>query len=126
MIQAILGKTLLGTESARQTYPTSFVTSKDDTTIGYRQMGAGLGLILLHGGASASQKHMWLGTMLSDAFTIYNPDRPGRGLSGPFGDSSLSPWHTIFESAKSDGGKKEVLTKGLLITNYLETICPPK
>jgi pimeloyl-ACP methyl ester carboxylesterase len=67
-------------------YVKNFVTSKDGTTIGYRQMGSGPGLILLHGGISSSQYFMKLGTALSDEFTVYIPDRRGRGLSGPFGD----------------------------------------
>ena len=62
------------------TYTTSSVTSRDGTTIGYRQLGNGPGIILLHGGASASQSYMKLGTLLSDAFTIYIPDRRGHGF----------------------------------------------
>ena len=53
---------------------------------GYRQMGTGQSIILLHGGAKGSQTLMQLGTALSDEFTVYIPDRRGRGLSGPFGD----------------------------------------
>ena len=68
-------------------YTKNIVTSKDGTTIGYRQMGSGPGLILLHGGISSSQYFMKLGTALSDEFTVYIPDRRGRGLSGPFGDN---------------------------------------
>jgi len=30
---------------------------------------------------------MKLGKALSDVFTVYIPDRRGRGLSGPFGDN---------------------------------------
>jgi hypothetical protein len=30
---------------------------------------------------------MKLGVALSNAFTVYIPDRRGRGLSGPFGDN---------------------------------------
>ena len=71
----------------RQNYTTGSVTSKDGTTIGYRQLGTGPGIILLHGGASASQSYSKLGAALSDAFTVYIPDRRGRGLSGPFGDN---------------------------------------
>ena len=67
-------------------YTKGFVTSKDGTTIGYRQMGSGPSIILLHGGISSSQYFMKLGTALSDEFTVYIPDRRGRGLSGPFGD----------------------------------------
>lgn len=74
-------------ESANQTYTTSSVTSENGTTIGYRQLGSGPGIILVHAGASASQHFMKLGATLSDAFTVYIPDRRGRGLSGPFGDN---------------------------------------
>jgi Predicted hydrolases or acyltransferases (alpha/beta hydrolase superfamily) len=70
-----------------QKYIKGFVTSKDGTTIGYRQMGSGPGIILLHGGGKASQTLMQLGTELSDEFAVYIPDRRGRGLSGPFGDN---------------------------------------
>lgn len=38
----------------------------------------------------ASQNFMKLGQALADTFTIYIPDRRGRGLSGPFGDYSLA------------------------------------
>lgn len=72
--------------SKKHEYTKGFVTSKDGTTIGYRQMGTGPGIILLHGGAKGSQTLMKLGTALSDEFTVYIPDRRGRGLSGPFGD----------------------------------------
>ena len=68
-----------------QSYATNSVTSKDGTKIGYRQMGSGPGIILLHGGVNASQHFMKLGAALSDAFTVYIPDRRGRGLSGPYG-----------------------------------------
>ncbi|HML04538.1 MAG TPA: alpha/beta hydrolase [Methanobacterium sp.] len=50
-------------------------------------MGSGPGIILLHGGGKASQTLMQLGTTLSDEFTVYIPDRRGRGLSGPFGSN---------------------------------------
>lgn len=50
-------------------------------------MGSGTGLILLHGGISSSQYFMKLGAALSNEFTVYIPDRRGRGLSGPFGDN---------------------------------------
>ena len=67
-------------------YTKGFVTSNDGTTIGYRQMGSGPGIILMHGGANASQHFMTLGTALADSFTVYIPDRRGRGLSGPVGE----------------------------------------
>jgi pimeloyl-ACP methyl ester carboxylesterase len=67
-------------------YATDAVTSADGTTIGYRRLGAGPGVILLHGGMEASQHLMRLAAALSDGFTVYVPDRRGRGLSGPFGE----------------------------------------
>ncbi len=69
-----------------QKYKKNSVTSSDGTTIGYREMGSGPGIVLLHGGVNASQNLMKLGTALSDEFTVHIPDRRGRGMSGPYGD----------------------------------------
>ena len=63
------------------------VISKDGTKIGYRQMGKGPGVILIHGPLSSSQNIMKLGSELSKKFTVYIPDRRGRGMSGPFGSN---------------------------------------
>jgi pimeloyl-ACP methyl ester carboxylesterase len=71
--------------SAQERYRTGFVTSKDGTTIGYRQFGHGPGIVVLHGAAESAQSHMQLAEALSDAYTVYLPDRRGRGLSGPYG-----------------------------------------
>ncbi len=73
--------------NTKQKYTRGSVTSKDGTTIGYRQMGSGPGIIIMHGGISSSQYYMKFGAALSDEFTVYIPDRRGRGLSGPFGDN---------------------------------------
>jgi len=64
----------------------NYITSRDGTTIGYLQLGNGPGVILLHGGMKASQDLMKLAIALSKTFTLYIPDRRGRGLSGPHGD----------------------------------------
>ena len=71
----------------KRPYTTGFTNSKDGTTIGYRQFGRGPGLILAHGGMQGSQNFTKLATALSDVFTLYVPDRRGRGLSGPHGES---------------------------------------
>ena len=68
-------------------YTIHSVTSHDGTKIGYRQIGSGPGLVLVHGSMASSQSFMTLATILSDDFTVYIPDRRGRGLSGPFGDN---------------------------------------
>ena len=67
-------------------FTTSQVTSADGTTIGYRQIGRGPGLVIVHGGARASHHYLRLAEMLSDTYTVYLPDRRGRGLSGPKGE----------------------------------------
>jgi len=61
---------------------TGYVISKDGTSIGYRQFGHGQGIILVHGAMMTSQNFMELGRILSKDFTVYIPDRQGRGLSG--------------------------------------------
>jgi esterase/lipase len=66
-------------------YQKKSVRSKDGTTIGFRQLGQGPGVVILHGGALASQHYMKLGTALAEEFTVYIPDRRGRGMSGPYG-----------------------------------------
>ena len=63
---------------------TGAVISKDGTTIGYRQLGRGPGLVVLHGAMESAQSHMQLAEALADAYTVYLPDRRGRGLSGPY------------------------------------------
>src|SRR5215467_10066128 len=73
------------TAFAPETYTVGYVTSRDGTTIGYRQLGHGPGVVLLHGANESAQSHMRLAELLADAFTLYLPDRRGRGLSGLFG-----------------------------------------
>jgi pimeloyl-ACP methyl ester carboxylesterase len=71
-------------EAAAERYSTGSVVSKDGTIIGYRQVGRGPAVILLHGAMESAQSHMQLAQALADRFTIYLPDRRGRGLSGPY------------------------------------------
>jgi pimeloyl-ACP methyl ester carboxylesterase len=66
-------------------YTIGFVTSRDGTRLGYRQLGHGPGVVLVHGAMESAQSHMQLAEALADAFTVYLPDRRGRGLSGPYG-----------------------------------------
>ena len=68
-------------------FTTGQVTSADGTTIGYHQIGHGPGLMVLHGGARAGHHYAKLAEALSDSFTVYLPDRRGRGLSGPAGEN---------------------------------------
>ena len=71
---------------ARQSHSTGRVISADGTTIGYRQLGQGPGVVLFHGSMSSGYNHLELAESLADSFTVYLPDRRGRGLSGPYRD----------------------------------------
>lgn len=53
--------------------PMASVRSRDGTTIGYRRLGDGPGVVLMHGGGQASQNLMRLAGALSDSFAIYLP-----------------------------------------------------
>ena len=63
--------------------PTGAVLSKDGTRIGYLRVGQGPAVVLLHGSNESARSHIRLAQALADAFTVYLPDRRGRGLSGP-------------------------------------------
>jgi len=69
------------TATTQEHYTTSSVTSKDGTTIGYRQLGHGPGIVLVQGAMGSAHNFMQLAGLLADTFTVYVPDRRGRGLS---------------------------------------------
>lgn len=60
------------------------VTSKDGSAISYLKNGNGPGLVILHGAMESIQSHIQLARNLAKDFTVYLPDRRGRGLSGPY------------------------------------------
>ena len=62
---------------------TGAVTSKDGTRIGYLRTGQGPAVVLLHGSNESARSHTGLALGLADRFTVYLPDRRGRGMSGP-------------------------------------------
>jgi pimeloyl-ACP methyl ester carboxylesterase len=68
------------------TYTENFVTSADGTKIGYRTLGSGPGVVLLHGSMETAHSHMGMARSLADRFTVHLPDRRGRGASGPYPD----------------------------------------
>jgi proline iminopeptidase len=73
--------------TTQERYTTGAVTSKDGTPIGYRQVGHGPGIVALHGAMESAQSHMQLAETLAGSYTVYLPDRRGRGLSGAYGSS---------------------------------------
>ncbi|HWK57733.1 MAG TPA: alpha/beta hydrolase [Parapedobacter sp.] len=65
-----------------------FLSSHDGTAIAYQRSGHGPPLILVGGGLDDGGEHAPLAAALSNAFTVYNYARRGRGPSGntlPYG-----------------------------------------
>lgn len=60
---------------------THHIASRDGTLIGYNQRGSGPGLILIQGAMGTCYNYADLARALSPYFTVYSPDRRGRGLS---------------------------------------------
>jgi pimeloyl-ACP methyl ester carboxylesterase len=65
-------------------YTTGTITARDGVTLGYRQLGHGPGVVMLHGAMESAASHLQLAQGLADQHTVYLLDRRGRGLSGPF------------------------------------------
>lgn len=80
-------------------FTTHTTISRDGTIIGYRQIGHGQGLIICHGGGRISQNYEKLALALSDTFTVFIPDRRGRGLSGQEGE--MYDMHTATEDLRA-------------------------
>ena len=62
---------------------TGVVASADGTPIGYLRVGRGPAVVVLHGSNQSARSHTQLAQALAGEFTVYLPDRRGRGLSGP-------------------------------------------
>lgn len=63
------------------TYTEASVISKDGTKIGYRKYGHGPSIILVQGAMGTVFNYHELAKALSNDFTVYVPERRGRGLS---------------------------------------------
>ena len=62
-------------------YTMGTVTSKDGTKIGYRRTGQGPGIVLVQGAMGTAYNYQQLAADLANEFTVYVPDRRGRGMS---------------------------------------------
>ena len=74
------------TKASNERFTIGSVTSKDGTSIGYRQYGHGPGIVLVQGTMGTAHNFMQLAEALAEDFTVYVPDRRGRGLSDPTGN----------------------------------------
>jgi pimeloyl-ACP methyl ester carboxylesterase len=97
---------------------TRTLTSRDGTVIGYRQLGNGQGVVLLHGAGQSSQSFLTLARAMADQFTLYVPDRRGRGMSGPYSkDHGLGNEVEDLEALLSETGARYLfgLSSGAVI-----------
>ena len=62
-------------------YTLGNVTSRDGTWIGYRQIGNGPGVVLVQGAMGTARNYDELTRLLAEDFSVYVPDRRGRGMS---------------------------------------------
>ena len=81
-------------------YRSGFVASLDGTSIGYRWIGHGAGIVLVQGAMGTAYNYDQLARALADAFTVYLPDRRGRGMS----PLAYTPVHTIREDIEDIDG----------------------
>jgi pimeloyl-ACP methyl ester carboxylesterase len=72
-------------------FVTDSVTSNDGTRIGYRRYGTGPAVVLLQGAMAYAGQFSQLAEALADSFTVYAPDRRGRGMS----PKRYTPEHVI-------------------------------
>jgi pimeloyl-ACP methyl ester carboxylesterase len=100
--------TALGDASIRE----SSVRSADGTSIGYRSVGAGPGLIVVGGVLSSAASYLPLARRLADRFEVHVIDRRGRAGSGP-----QRPGHSI-EAECADLGAVMEATGGELVFGH--------
>lgn len=72
-----------------QLISTHTVKSADGTSIGYRKLGSGRPIVLVHGSISTGEQWLAVGEQLARDHTVYIVDRRGRGLSADAATYSL-------------------------------------
>ncbi|GAC66916.1 alpha/beta fold hydrolase [Gordonia soli] len=65
------------------------VNAPDGTTIGFRRIGTGSPVVIVHGSISTGEQWLAVGTQLAATNSVYIIDRRGRGLSGDAPEYSL-------------------------------------
>jgi len=99
-------------------YRDGSIRSADGTVVWHRAYGQGPGVVLVHGAMQAAQNFTKLAEHLAGAFTVYVPDRRGRGRSGPFGEGyGLDTERADLEALLQATGARRVfgLSAGALI-----------
>lgn len=85
------------------------VESADGTSIGYRKLGSGSPIVLVHGSISTGEQWLAVAELLARENTVYVMDRRGRGLSADAGDYSLSTESDDIKAVLGVAGEDSVL-----------------
>ena len=97
-----------------------YVTSRDGTRIGYLRRGHGPGLVLVQGAMGTAYNFTDLAEALAPYFTVFTPDRRGRGMSPKPYDSTHGVGRDVEDLdavlAKADSGYVFGLSSGAVIT----------
>ena len=97
-----------------------YVTSRDGSRIGFLRQGSGPGLVLVQGAGGTAYNYRGLAQALSPNFTVYTPDRRGRGLSAKPYDSGHDIARDVEDVdailAETGAGRVFGLSSGAIIT----------
>jgi pimeloyl-ACP methyl ester carboxylesterase len=69
---------------------TGHTTSSDGTTIGWRRLGTGPAIVVVHGALATGEQWLPVAHALADEYTVFLVDRRGRPLSGNAEDYDLA------------------------------------
>lgn len=97
-----------------------YVTSKDGTRIGFLRQGIGPGIVLVQGAMATAYNFDQLAQFLAHNFTVYTPDRRGRGMSPKPYDNKHSIARDVedVEAILEETGASQIfgLSSGAMIT----------
>lgn len=97
-----------------------YVTSRDGTRIGFLRRGIGPGMVLVQGAMGTAYNFDQLAQFLAPVFTVYTPDRRGRGMSAKPYDSKHNIAREVedVEAILTETGASQIfgLSSGAMIT----------
>jgi pimeloyl-ACP methyl ester carboxylesterase len=81
------------------------VESADGTPIGYRKLGSGSPIVVVHGSISTGEQWLAVAEYLATNHAVYVMDRRGRGLSGDADDYSLTTESDDIKAVLNEAGE---------------------
>jgi pimeloyl-ACP methyl ester carboxylesterase len=85
------------------------VASADGTEIGYRRLGKGRGLVIVHGSINTSEDWLPAADVLASDFTVLVMDRRGRGLSADAAEYTLQTEADDIRAVLNEAGEGAAL-----------------